>query len=589
MKHFFSLTGLIGLLVLAIALLPTPRADDGSSAADLVFENMRVFDGHEVIEDATVVVRDGRIADLGPDIDTPGGAEVVDGTGHTLLPGLIDSHVHAFGNARADALRFGVTAELDMFSPPAGLPEAKRRRQTLEPGNRADLFSAGFLATAEGGHGTQYGIAVPLPAGPGQADEWVAERIREGSDYIKIVLEDGSAWGGELPTLDAETVRALIAAAHARDRLAVVHVSTLAAAETALAAGADGLVHVFTDRPASHDFLARAAEAGLFVVPTAVVQASVFGHGDNTGLLEHPVLGSRLSAEQRQTLTGRFPGAAQRADQWPTVASNIRALHEAGIPILAGTDAPNPGTAHGISLHRELTLLVAAGLTPAEALAAATSVPAAHFDLGERGCLKSGCRADLLMVEGDPTRDITATRDIAGIWKNGARVRPETPAVETTAATARAGDDLLAPGQIDHWQASADDFMGGNSEASIRHGEGKLTMTGEVRSGAPFPWAGAMWMAADTPMQPVDLAGKDAVELTVSGTGDGYRVMFFSGTGQGGRPATVNIAGERSGESVRIDFDDVAGLDPEHFQAVGVFAPAEPGRFEFTVEHARLR
>ena len=92
------------------------------------------------------------------------------------------------------------------------------------------------------------------------------------------------------------------------------------------------------------------------------------------------------------------------------------------MPILAGTDAPNPGTAHGASLHRELELLVHAGLAPTEALAAATSVPASAFHLADRGRVARGLRADLVLVNGDPTRDITATRDIVGVWKGGAPV-----------------------------------------------------------------------------------------------------------------------------------------------------------------------
>ena len=96
------------------------------------------------------------------------------------------------------------------------------------------------------------------------------------------------------------------------------------------------------------------------------------------------------------------------------------------MPILAGTDAPNPGTAHGASIHRELELLVRAGLAPIEALRAATSAPAKAFSLLDRGRVAAGLRADLLLVHGDPTRDIRATRDIAAIWKTGHIVDRET-------------------------------------------------------------------------------------------------------------------------------------------------------------------
>ncbi len=94
-------------------------------------------------------------------------------------------------------------------------------------------------------------------------------------------------------------------------------------------------------------------------------------------------------------------------------------MRDAGVPILAGTDAPAPGSWNGASLHQELELLVKAGLSPSEALSAATSVPARTFGLKDRGLIAPGLRADLVLVHGDPTRDITSTRDIVAVWKAG--------------------------------------------------------------------------------------------------------------------------------------------------------------------------
>jgi imidazolonepropionase-like amidohydrolase len=106
----------------------------------------------------------------------------------------------------------------------------------------------------------------------------------------------------------------------------------------------------------------------------------------------------------------------------------VAALRRAGVEVLAGTDAPSPGVAHGLSLHRELELLVLAGLTPSEALAAATSAPARAYGLHDRGRIAPGRHADLVLVNGDPTADVRATRDIAGVWKRGVRCpRPAAP------------------------------------------------------------------------------------------------------------------------------------------------------------------
>jgi imidazolonepropionase-like amidohydrolase len=99
----------------------------------------------------------------------------------------------------------------------------------------------------------------------------------------------------------------------------------------------------------------------------------------------------------------------------------VVALHRAGVAVLAGTDAPAPGVAHGASIHRELELLVLSGLTPSEALAAATAAPARAFGFHDRGRIAPGLRADLLLVEGDPTADVRATRRIVGVWTLGRR------------------------------------------------------------------------------------------------------------------------------------------------------------------------
>ena len=122
--------------------------------------------------------------------------------------------------------------------------------------------------------------------------------------------------------------------------------------------------------------------------------------------------------DQRGSLERSF--GLDLADYLTHAIRNTRALHDAGVPILAGSDAPNPGTTHGASVHRELELLVRAGLTPIEALRAATAAPADAFDLDDRGRIAAGLKADLVLVRGDATADVRATRDIEAIWKDGA-------------------------------------------------------------------------------------------------------------------------------------------------------------------------
>jgi len=175
---------------------------------------------------------------------------------------------------------------------------------------------------------------------------------------------------------------------------------------------------------------------------------------------------------------------------------------------------------HGVSIHRELELLVQAGLSSKAALAAATSVPADHFGLEDRGRIAPGLRADLLLVEGDPTEDITATRKIVGVWKEGVKINRE--AYRSRVTRQKAEDERLrnAPppkgfesglvsdfesGKVEAafgfgWQISTDSFIGGKSKATMKIIEDgadgssrSLLITGEIAEGSTFPWAGAIF------------------------------------------------------------------------------------------------
>ncbi|MBB6086928.1 amidohydrolase family protein [Wenzhouxiangella marina] len=586
-----ALLALIAGLALSLFALPGPTTSEaaGQEAEPqaLALINARVFDGERLHEHASILLRDGRVEALGSDLEFPEGVELIDIEGQTLLPGLIDAHVHAFNGARSDALRFGVTTMLDMFRPPFDLDAIRAERESLTGGERADVFSAGYLATAEGGHGTQYGIAVPTLADPSEAEAWVEARLAEGSDYIKIVIEDGSAWNGSLPTLDASLVEALVRAARSREVLAVAHVSTEAGARMALDAGVDGLVHLFADRPVDAEFAQRLAEADVFVIPTATVLAGSHGHPGRPWL-EGESLERRLSGEQRQTLEQSFPGSGLRAGRWPIVPESIRVLHEAGVELLAGSDAPNPATAHGASLLHELKLLVDAGLSPIEALRSATSLPAARFGLPERGCLQPGCRADLVWIDGDPVSDIDEIRRVRAVWKNGQPVELDleaaAPAQAATAEAMSLPVDLHASGQ---WLESTDAFMGGQSTAELRHVDASdaVRVDARLNPGFAFPYAGAMWNPAEAMMEAVNLSEARTLSLTLDAESGTYQLMFFSGETAMAPPVRVDLA---AGAEQHIDLTGFSSLDRSRLRAIGIYAVGGGPELTFTVRNARL-
>jgi imidazolonepropionase-like amidohydrolase len=400
-----------------------PQVPPGTFTAIL---GARVFDGDRTLPRATVVLLGNRIVSVGEAVPVPSGAHVIDGAGKTLLPGLIDAHTHAEEGSLERAVVFGVTTELDMFADPAFAARDRAEQARHDVTTRADLWSASVLVTAPGGHGTEFGMPIPTLSGAEHAQAFVDARIAEGADYIKIVKDDGTPYGLTWPTLSDEELRAVVAAAHWRQKLAVAHIGTQHDAVAAIDAGVDGLAHLFEDSEPAPDFAGRVAAHRAFVVPTLTVLESETGRASGASLVTDPRLAPFLQPEEATmlrtsfTLPRRLPSLSL-----DHARAAVRVLAAAGVPLLAGTDAGNPGTAHGASIHRELELLVSAGLTPIEALRAATSTPARVFRLLDRGRLAPGLRADLVLVDGDPSRDITATRAIVQVWRNGVMVARE--------------------------------------------------------------------------------------------------------------------------------------------------------------------
>ncbi|MDX6742447.1 amidohydrolase family protein [Actinocorallia sp. A-T 12471] len=348
--------------------IPAPR---------VALTNVRVFDGNGLTGPRTVVIDHGVIG------LSAVGARKVDCGGAVLLPGLIDSHVHVRDMTALDALAaHGVTTALDMASFPAGALTPLRGIPGL-----TDLRSAGTPAVAPGSPQSglptfpQSGVVI----GPEQADAFVAARLAEHADHIKIIVDDSG--------LDQATVTALTEAAQRLGRLVMAHATTATAVDRALTAGVDMIHHVPLDAPVTAATAARYVRGATAAVPTLTMMEGFAGLG--------------------------VPGHA-----YASARAGVAALHKAGALILAGTDAnATPGIPvhppFGASLHRELELLVDAGLSTVEALRAATASPARAFRLYDRGAIRPGNRADLVLVDGDPVADIRATRAVQRVWIGG--------------------------------------------------------------------------------------------------------------------------------------------------------------------------
>src|SRR5690606_8028318 len=210
--------------------------------------------------------------------------------------------------------------------------------------------------------------------------------------------------------------------AHQLDKIVIAHILTAEAAKTAIEVGVDGLAHLFIDRPEWTPELIRAiANKGIVVTTCLVLNSSIIGRSA-CDIAHDERVQPKLNDDWKMTMCScfnTFP-SGKMEDNF----NNVKDLYEAGVDILAGTDVSVPmphlgGLAHGVSIHHEMQLLVRSGLSPIDALKSATSVIAKRFSLSDRGQIAEGLRADLVLVKGNPIKDISDTLSIVGIWKEG--------------------------------------------------------------------------------------------------------------------------------------------------------------------------
>ena len=577
-------------------------------AAPTLVQDVRVFDGEHMHPKRSVLIDSGKIVNADFRASPPAGAIVINGAGKTLLPGLIDSHVHAYRHLDLPLL-FGVTTQVDMFTGVQVMQDVSRKMQAGTNAAQADLFSAGTLVTAPGGHGTGYGMAIPTLNGPAEAQSFIDARIAEGSHFIKIVMEEGRP-GHPLNTLTLASVKAAIDAAHRRGKVAVVHISNLADARAALQAGADGLVHLFagaTIAPtelAAFVQLAKASKA--FVIPTFSVLESM-ARVTPDDILGDPELTGLLDREQMAPLKTSF-GQVHAPALLAAPIAVTAALSKAKVAVLAGTDAGNSGTQYGISMHHELASLVKAGLSPVEALAAATSAPAKAFRLGQRGRIANGYKADLLLVDGDPGSDIGHTRRIVAVWKDGERadgLRHQQRARVAREATGTPPIALPADGRISlfskeklaspvgfGWGPTSDSMMGGTSSVALTVQDAEegaqpaLLVKAVVAPGFAYPWAGVAYMPGKAPMQPANLSRAKRLAFRVRGDGQAYSVQMMSHGVQ--IPVSVGFTAQNTWREVTLPISQFNGIDSGMMTMISFSAGPKTGTYQFELADVRL-
>lgn len=386
----------LGLLAALVSCAASPPGVDVPPGAVLALVNGTLIDGTgaDAIRDAILAVgRDGRIVAVGRrgDGPIPAGTTVIDVGGATILPGFINAHVHdAYSAANLAAwAAAGVTTVRDegLNSPGADLAALIARRDAeWSEARHARLVSAGWMITAPGGYG-RLGVASAE-----DARRRVAEEIAAGVDQIKVAVEDGIAGRTDLPVLSAEALAAAVAAAHGEGKRISAHITDARFLQTIVAAGVDDAAHATWD--AVSDALFREMIArGMAMVPTLTV---------------FDAYGSLAGAQ-----------------------ANVRRFAALGGEIALGsdyTDVPQNGFPHfelGMPMH-EIESLAGAGLSAMQIIVAATRNAARVCGLGdELGTLEAGKTADVLVVNGDPLRDLSALTAVRLVIRRGEIIRGE--------------------------------------------------------------------------------------------------------------------------------------------------------------------
>ncbi len=386
--------------------------------------NATVFDG-ERFRKGNVHVKGGVIEGF---VDAaPRGAEIVEGQGHTLVPGLIDGHTH-IGMTTVHLERFvtfGVTTVVDLFGPPELIGRLRADERSPSSARRAALVGAGNLATAPKGHGTEYGVPILTLERPEEAHTFVAARRAEGSELLKIVFDTSKAdIGGqptEMPTLSIDTVRALVTEGRAQSLPVAVHTGGCDDIRKVIEAGPDLVAHGCAI-PEGDPLPAQLAAKRIYFNPTLAVQLRPCGLEYWIPMVEDARIAPRLTEEERKRL------GTDRHDHDVACSSGrlrfVREASKAGVKLVAGPDSPNRRIPVGASLLAELDLFAQAGVPVEEILASATRHPAAVYRLADRGRIAPGMRADLVLVEGDPRASVRALWHTRKVWRNGAIAYP---------------------------------------------------------------------------------------------------------------------------------------------------------------------
>ena len=427
MKFTVNLLAVFVIAIAGLTLAQSVKGPNATKATVTAFVNVNVvpMDRERVIENQTVIVRDGRIAEIGPanKIKVPDGAARIDGAGKYLMPGLAEMHGHipppSASKAYTEAVLFlyaanGITTVRGMLGAPNQL-ELRARA------NRGEIVSPTLYLAGPSFNGNSVNS-------PEQAVSMVRSQKQEGWDLLKV--HPGLTWD-EYDAM-AKTARevGIRFAGHIPEEVGLLH---------ALEMGQETIDHVDgyieylngdtapVDEAKLADVVRRTKAAGAWIVPTMALWETLIGYTDLNTLTSMPELKYAPPQQVEQWKT-----AHQKLLNQPDfdrkkaalIATNrmriLKALHDGGVRILLGTDAPQRFSVPGFSIHREMALMLKCGFTPYQIIQSGTKNVGDYFKGQDNfGVVESGKRADLILVEGNPLKDVASVARRAGVMVRG--------------------------------------------------------------------------------------------------------------------------------------------------------------------------
>jgi imidazolonepropionase-like amidohydrolase len=424
-KNCFRLAAIAAVVLLHTLNLSAadPKPDSGSAAVQ-AWVGARIIDGtgKPALENATLLIRDGRIEAVGRRVKVPADAKRIDATGKTIIPGLICAHGHLSDEAQFGVyLRDGITTILSL----GGAKEFDLREQSTKaaPGTAPHVYVAGLIQDSTAIPGA---VAVKTPK---EARESVDELIRKKPDLVKVRVDD---FLGARPKMAPDVYQAVIDEAHKNGFRTAAHVVLLDDAKGLLRVGVDYIAHSIRDREVDDEFIALMKKRHVFYSPTLTRELAVFTYSETPLFFSDPFFlkeadpaeMARMQDPKYQEKMRNDAGAKWYKDHLAIAMHNLKMLSDAGIVIAMGTDSGGgPGRFQGYFEHLELEYETKAGLTPMQALVSATGGAAKALNISNRvGTLEKDKEADFVLLSANPLDDIKNTRSIEQVWIGGVRV-----------------------------------------------------------------------------------------------------------------------------------------------------------------------